>query len=148
MARRAASRSDDRHGATQPVECARCGAIADVVKFSPQHTSVQWTADAAGRCTEFRDRAAEGTLSALVEGCAALRDSIDAAVASGRLAVLPPQYEQAQYEQAQYEQAQYEQAQYEQAQYEQAQYEQAQYEQADNSARRLPGNRGGGDPRD
>ena len=79
----------------QPVECARCGATADVVKFSPQHTSVQWTAAAAGRCAEFRARAAEGTRSALVEGCAALRDSIDAAVASGRLAVSPPTYERA-----------------------------------------------------
>ena len=45
------------------------------------------------RCAEFRARAAEGTRSALVEGCAALRDSIDAAVAAGRLAVCPPSYE-------------------------------------------------------
>ena len=73
----------------QPVECARCGATVEVVKFSPQHTSVQWTATAAASCAEFRARAAEGTRSALVEGCAALRDSIDAAVASGRLAVPP-----------------------------------------------------------
>ena len=48
-----------------------------------------------GPCAEFRARAAEGTRSALVEGCAALRDSIDAAVASGRLAVSPPVYERA-----------------------------------------------------
>jgi hypothetical protein len=113
-----ASRADERHAAPQPVECARCGAIADVVKFSPQHTSVQWSAAATGCCAEFRARAAEGTRSALVEGCAALRDSIDAAVASGRVAVSPPLYEQ------------------------------ALYEHADDSARRLPGGRGGGDPRD
>jgi hypothetical protein len=93
MARRAEVRADDRYAAPRPVECARCGATADVVKFSPQHTSVQWTADAVGCCAEFRDRAAEGTRSALVEGCAALRDSIDAAVASGRLGVSPPSYE-------------------------------------------------------
>jgi hypothetical protein len=118
MARRAATRADERHAAAQLIECARCGATADVVKFSPQHTSVQWTAAAVGRCAEFRARAAEGTRSALVEGCAALRDSIDTAVASGRLAVSPPQYEQ------------------------------ALYEQVDDGARLLPGNRGGGDPRD
>ncbi len=98
MARRpapgAATRADERHAAPQPVECARCGATAEVVKFSPQHTSVQWTAAAAGCCAEFLARAAEGTRSALVEGCAALRDSIDAAVAAGRLAVSPPSYEQ------------------------------------------------------
>ena len=95
MARPAAPRADERHAAPQPVECARCGASAEVVKFSPQHTSVQWTAAAARCCAEFRARAAQGTASALVEGCAALRESIDAAVASGRLTVSPPSYEQA-----------------------------------------------------
>jgi hypothetical protein len=125
MTRRAGVRADDRYAAPQPVECARCGATADVVKFSPQHTSVQWTAAAAGYCAEFRARAAEGTRSALVEGCGALRDSIDTAVTSGRLAVSPPSYELA------------------------PAAEQAQAaEQAEPSARLLPGNRGGGDPRD
>jgi hypothetical protein len=89
------TRADDRRADPQPVECGRCGAITGVLKFSPQHTSVQWTAAAAGRCAEFRARAAAGTRSALVEGCAALRDSIDAAVGSGRLAVSPPSYERA-----------------------------------------------------
>jgi hypothetical protein len=87
------SRADERHADPLPVRCGRCGATAAVVKFSPQHTSVQWTAVAAGRCAEFRARAAAGTPGALVEGCAALRDSIDAAVAAGRLAVAPPAYE-------------------------------------------------------
>src|SRR6202008_1697923 len=99
MSRRAAARADDRWAddrwaPPQPVECARCGAAADVVKFSPQHTSVQWTAAAVRCCAEFRARAAEGTRSALVDGGAAPRGSIDAAVASGRLAVAPPAYEQ------------------------------------------------------
>ena len=85
--------ADDRRARPRPVRCARCGAVALVAKFSPQHTSVQWTAAAAASCAEFRARAAEGTSSALVEGCAALWDSIDAAVASGRLAVSPPSYE-------------------------------------------------------
>ena len=93
MARPATVRADDRKVSPQPVECARCGATVEVAKFSPQHTSVQWTAAAARCCAEFRARGAEGTRSALVEGCAALRDSIDAAVAAGRLVVSPPSYE-------------------------------------------------------
>ena len=118
-------RADERHADPQPVECARCGATAGVVKFSPQHTSVQWTAAAVACCAEFRARAAAGTRSALVEGCAALRESIDTAVAAGRLAVAPPVYEQAPV------------------------LEQAPTpEQAEPSARLLPGDRGGGDPRD
>jgi len=89
----AAVRADDRHVSLQPVECARCGGCVAVAKFSPQHTSVQWTAAAAACCAEFGARGAEGTRSALVAGCAALRDSIDNAVAAGRLAVAPPAYE-------------------------------------------------------
>ena len=65
----------------------------NVVKFSPQHTSVQWTAAALECCAEFRERAAEGTRSALIDRCASLRDSIDAAAASGRLTVSPPSYQ-------------------------------------------------------
>ena len=84
---------DERHAALSPVECARCGAVVLAAKFSPQHTSVQWTAAAVRCCAEFRARGAEGTRSGLVEGCAALRDSIDAAVAAGRLAAAPPSYE-------------------------------------------------------
>ncbi|WP_328374847.1 hypothetical protein OHB13_01020 [Streptomyces sp. NBC_00440] len=42
------------------------------------HTSVQWTADAAEVCDEYRDP---------MRTCAALRDSIDRAVGDGRLAV-------------------------------------------------------------
>ena len=86
-------RGDDRHAPSQPVQCARCGAVVQVVKFSPQHTSVQWSAAALGSCAEFRARAAEGTRSALIDRCASLRDCIDAAVASGRLAVSPPSYQ-------------------------------------------------------
>jgi hypothetical protein len=79
------------------VRCARCGAVVLVAKFSAQHTSVQWTAAAASSCAEFGAefgvRTADGARGALIEGCGALRDSIDAAVASGRLAVAPPSYE-------------------------------------------------------
>jgi hypothetical protein len=82
--------ADDRRASVQPVRCARCGAAVRVAKFSPQHTSVQWTAAAAASCAEFGPRAAA---DALIEACGALRDSIDAAVAAGTLAVRPPSYE-------------------------------------------------------
>jgi len=86
--------ADERRVSAQPVRCGRCGTTALVAKFSPQHTSVQWTLAAAVGCAEFRAaRAAAGGGGAPSEGCAALRDSIDAAVASGRLTVRPPAYE-------------------------------------------------------
>ena len=85
--------ADERRARSQPVRCARCGAVALVAKFSPQHTSVQWTAASAASCAEFGAGTAEGDRGALIEGCGALRDSIDAAVAAGTLAVCPPSYE-------------------------------------------------------
>ena len=91
-------RADDRRASWQPVRCARCGAAVQVAKFSLQHTSVQWTVAAAASCAEFGAAAGagstdSGTGSALIEGCGALRDSIDAAVAAGLLSVCPPSYE-------------------------------------------------------
>ena len=92
-------RADDRRASWQPVRCARCGAAVQVAKFSPQHTSVQWTAAAAASCAEFGARAAAGSGagvgagSALIEGCGALRGSIDTALAAGLLSVCPPSYE-------------------------------------------------------
>ena len=47
-------------------------------KFSPQHTSVQWNRAALARCAELPGGG---------HTCAALHDSIDAAVRSGRLSV-------------------------------------------------------------
>jgi len=80
---------DERYAALSPVECARCGAAVLAAKFSPQHTTVQWTAAAVRACAEF---GASDRASALVEGCASLRDSIDGAVAAGRLEVSPPSH--------------------------------------------------------
>lgn len=80
---------DDRRGAVCLVECDRCGATVLAVKFSPQHTSVQWTAAAVRTCLEF---GVAGRPSALVEGCGSLREAIDKAVAAGRLEVAPPGY--------------------------------------------------------
>ncbi len=87
---RAARPRDERQAAFCPVECARCGTAVLAAKFSPQHTSVQWSAAAVQACFEFSVSVALGRPSALVEGCGSLRDSIDAAVAAGRLEVSPP----------------------------------------------------------
>ena len=44
---------DERHASLGPVECARCGAAVLAAKFSPQHTSIQWSAAAVRACAEF-----------------------------------------------------------------------------------------------
>ena len=85
-----ASGSDERRTGYRWVGCDRCGAAVQVAKFSPQHTSVQWSAAAVLACAEFSALAERGRPSALVEGCASLRDSIERAVLQGRLEVSPP----------------------------------------------------------
>jgi hypothetical protein len=82
--------ADEREAGFRPVECRRCGAVALVAKFSPQHTSVQWSLQAVRTCAEFSARAAAGEQTALIDTCASLRDSIDRAVLEGRLEVSPP----------------------------------------------------------
>ncbi|MDI3408780.1 hypothetical protein [Streptomyces cavernicola] len=73
----------------QPVECLTCGNQVLCEKFSLAHTSVQWTADAAVACAEFRDQvAAEGGSSARIRTCGGLRASIERAVDTGELEVL------------------------------------------------------------
>jgi hypothetical protein len=81
---------DERPWRFTPVECAQCGVRVRVVKFSLQHTSVQWSRDAVLSCTEFANGVAAGGNSALIPTCASLRESIDDAVAGGRVEVLPP----------------------------------------------------------
>ena len=49
----AAGPRDERQAAFCPVECGRCGAGVLAAKFSPQHTSVQWSAEAVRACAEF-----------------------------------------------------------------------------------------------
>ena len=81
---------DERAWRYVAVECERCGASVDVAKFSLQHTSVQWSAEAVLRCTEFSAQVAEGGTSALIATCASLRASIEVAVSNGRVEILPP----------------------------------------------------------
>jgi hypothetical protein len=82
--------ADEREAGFRPVECERCGATAMVAKFSPQHTSVQWSLESVRACAEFSARAAAGEQTALIDTCSSLRASIDRAVRDGRLEILPP----------------------------------------------------------
>lgn len=71
-------------GGLLPLACLACGNRVLVKKNSLQHTSVQWTTDAARSCPEF---AANGRDTALIATCLKLRDSIDQAVRDGVLEV-------------------------------------------------------------
>jgi hypothetical protein len=84
------TRADERVWHYAEVECERCGAVVQVAKFSLQHTTVQWTAQAVLSCAEFSASVGAGGTSALIATCASLRASIDRAVADGQLEVLPP----------------------------------------------------------
>jgi hypothetical protein len=64
--------------------------VVQAAKFSPQQTSVQWTMASVLACAEFRARGAGGERSALIDTCASMRASIEAAVAQGHLEVSPP----------------------------------------------------------
>jgi hypothetical protein len=67
-------RADERFGGPSAVTCRTCGATVQVTKFSPQHTSVQWTAAAARICpvlsappSEFCEQMRESIAVAPVE---------------------------------------------------------------------------------
>jgi hypothetical protein len=87
---RGAARTDERPSRYCEVECGACGAVVLAAKFSVHHTSVQWDASAVRQCAEFARRAAIGEQTALIERCASMRSSIDAAALDGRLPVAPP----------------------------------------------------------
>jgi hypothetical protein len=82
--------TDERHAGYRRVACDRCAAAVLVAKFSPQHTSVQWTPQAVQACAEFSARVAAGERTALINGCASLHASISAAISDGRLDVAQP----------------------------------------------------------
>uniref|UniRef100_A0AAU2JMW4 Ferredoxin n=1 Tax=Streptomyces sp. NBC_00049 TaxID=2903617 RepID=A0AAU2JMW4_9ACTN len=71
----------------RPVVCGQCGTEVLCEKFSPAHTQVQWTDEAAAVCPRIAARVAAGEPSARVRSCAPLRASIEAAVREGRLEV-------------------------------------------------------------
>jgi hypothetical protein len=75
------------NGGLRPVSCRSCGTCVLVKKNSHQHTSIQWTTDAARSCPEFADRAAEGMNTALLDTCEKLGESINCAVRDGLLEV-------------------------------------------------------------
>ncbi|MBT2450171.1 hypothetical protein J7F03_24455 [Streptomyces sp. ISL-43] len=70
-----------------PVVCGECGTRVLCEKFSPAHTQVQWTDEAAAVCPRIAAEVAAGGLSARVRSCGALREGIEAAVLEGRLEV-------------------------------------------------------------
>jgi hypothetical protein len=74
-------------GGLRPHECRACGTCVLVKKNSINHTSIQWTSDAASSCPVFADQAAAGARTALLDTCPRLSDSIDDAVREGTLAV-------------------------------------------------------------
>ena len=82
--------TDERHAGFRRVTCDRCAVAVLAAKFSAQHTSVQWSQEAVRSCAEFSARMAAGERTALIDTCASLCDSIEAAVRDGRLDVAPP----------------------------------------------------------
>ncbi|MER6255943.1 hypothetical protein ABT224_31795 [Streptomyces sp. NPDC001584] len=74
-------------GAGSPVTCQECGNRVLCEKFSPAHTQIQWTGDAAERCPRIAARVAAGEPSARVRSCRELRASIETAVREGALEV-------------------------------------------------------------
>jgi hypothetical protein len=82
--------ADEREAGFRPVECERCGAAASVAKFSPQHTSVQWSLESVRACAEFSARVVAGEQTALIAGCASMRASIERAALEGRLDISRP----------------------------------------------------------
>ena len=70
------------------LSCRRCATTVLVRKNTLTQTSIQWLADAGETCTELAEQRAAGKPTGLVSGCTALRESIEDAVADGRLQVL------------------------------------------------------------
>ncbi|NLU83268.1 hypothetical protein [Rhodococcus sp. HNM0569] len=76
----------------QSVTCRTCGNRVLAEKYSEEHTSVQWLADSERVCAEFSARTSLGETDASRPTCTALRDSIDAEVAEGKLVLTTRSY--------------------------------------------------------
>jgi DNA-directed RNA polymerase subunit RPC12/RpoP len=74
-------------GGLAPLHCDRCGTRVLVKKNSARHTSVQWTSDPAATCPEFAKAVADGAVSALVDTCWTLHETIERAARDGLLEV-------------------------------------------------------------
>ena len=70
-----------------PVRCHSCLTQVRVRKASAVQTSVQWSSDPAATCPVFAALVAAGVVGARIDTCPKLRESIEEAVAAGRLAV-------------------------------------------------------------
>ncbi|TDV52384.1 hypothetical protein [Actinophytocola oryzae] len=70
-----------------PVSCAVCATEVLVRKASRAQTSVQYQSSPATSCPEFAARVADGELSARIDTCPRLRESIERAVVTGAVAV-------------------------------------------------------------
>jgi hypothetical protein len=67
------------------VDCRFCHVAVQVKKLGPEHTSVQWNAEASQRCAYFSEIRQSGGDSARAPSCPKLADSIKHAVAEGCL---------------------------------------------------------------
>ena len=66
----------------QSLACHTCGARVLVAKYSPAHTSIQWSDEARQACREIAAAAACGP-GAYVMRCEALDRTVDEAVSDG-----------------------------------------------------------------
>lgn len=68
----------------QSLACHTCGICVLVAKYSPAHTSIQWTDSSDGACHELAAARAIDPAAYLLR-CEALDRTVDAAVAEGRI---------------------------------------------------------------
>ncbi len=69
----------------QPLACHTCAARVSVAKYSPAHTSIQWTAEASRTCREMAAPTGAGRGGYLLR-CESLDRTVDDAVARGEIA--------------------------------------------------------------
>ena len=70
-----------------PVRCAACTTEVLVRKASRMQTSIQWQSSPADSCPEFAARVSAGEVSARIDTCPRLRETIEHAVAEGAVTV-------------------------------------------------------------
>ena len=68
----------------QSLACHACGTCVLVAKYSPAHTSIQWTDSSDGTCHELASARAIDPAAYLLR-CEALDRTVDTAVAEGRI---------------------------------------------------------------